>query len=238
MRNNSIFAFLALVILSSCNIFGGKRINGNGNVVTETHDLTGFTEISVGGAIDLYISQGSSYSIKVVTDENLHEFVSIRKDGDELEIRPEHNMNLNGSSGIKVYVTCPTIHKLGASGASDIVAETALQGGELSIDLSGASSAKVELDYTDVDLELSGASSAELRGNAKRIAIEGSGASEVKAMDLTTADADVDISGASNVSIFVTESLKAEASGASEIVHSGGARVNSNTSGASSVRAK
>lgn len=238
MRNNSIFALIALALLSSCNLIGGERVNGNGNIVTETSDLSGFSGVSVGGAIDLYVSQGNSYSVKVVADENLQQFLRITKDGDVLNIRPENNMNLRSSSGIKVYITSPTINKLGASGASNIIAETALQGNELYIDLSGASTAKVDLDYSGVEMDLSGASTAELRGKSKSIDIEGSGSSHVNAMDHTTAEANVDISGASSVNIFVTEKLDAEASGASEVVHSGGARVNSNTSGASSVRSK
>jgi len=226
------------ILLSSCNFIGGERVSGNGNVVTETRDVSDFSAVRVSSAIDLYVSQGDDYSVKVVTDENLQPFVVVAREGKVLNIGPDRNMNLSGSAGIKVYVSAPLYEMLGASGASHIVAQTALKGQGLKLDISGASTARAELDYTDIKITASGASSAEVTGQTATLDVECSGSSDFKGAGLTAVDARVDISGASGAYVFVDRSLDAEASGASEVVYDGGPKVNSRSSGASSVRAK
>jgi predicted porin len=69
--------------------------------------------------------------------------------------------------------------------------------------------------------------------------VEVSGASKIDAESLKSKTATVDASGASKVTLFVTERLNSDASGASKIEYSGNpANVEKKTSGASSVRQK
>ena len=67
--------FLSIVIflsLQSCIIDGWDQgISGNGNVLEETRDISGFTGVKVSSGIDVYLSQGSSFEVKVEADENL-----------------------------------------------------------------------------------------------------------------------------------------------------------------------
>ena len=69
--------------------------------------------------------------------------------------------------------------------------------------------------------------------------IEASGASKINAENLKVANADVDISGATSVTVNATEEVKAEASGASKINYVGEPKnVIKDVSGASKVSQK
>jgi len=78
---------LMVIITSSCQYMLGKRIRGNGNIKTATHSMSGFKDIEVAGAIDLYVSQGEIVPVKVETDENLLPYIEVFLEGNKLVVR-------------------------------------------------------------------------------------------------------------------------------------------------------
>jgi len=72
---------VAIVILSSCHYFGGKRIVGNGKIVTRDHTVGQFQRVEISGAMDVYIKQDSTQQpVKVVTDENPQDLIEIKEE--------------------------------------------------------------------------------------------------------------------------------------------------------------
>lgn len=237
MKRILVIATLSLVFLSSCNFFGGRRVSGDGNVTTQTRTATGFTAVDVSGAIDIYLTQDPAYGVKVEADDNLQELIEVYTSNGILRIKPKDNFNLDPSRDIKVYVSAPAFKDLRASGACKVNTQTRLTSEDkMSIDLTGACDADLDVKSPELRVELSGASNAKLKGETKNLHIEGSGAMHVKAFELMAETADIDISGASNAEVFASQKIDASGSGASEIRYKGNATINSNTSGASSVK--
>lgn len=228
--------YLCLVFgITSCNFFG-EQIHGNGNIKSENRSVENFTGVEVGGSIDLYLTQGSAYSLRIETDENLMEHIEIRRDGSILEIRPRDHANLQPTSKVKVYVSAPAFRYIGASGASDIYSQSKLVSNEpMDLHASGASNITLELNAPRVETDLSGASSIHATGETKDFVVDGSGASTVRGYGLLAENVDVEMSGASNAEVSASVSLNAGLSGASHVKYKGNASVNSNTSGASGV---
>ena len=80
MKRSFLFSFFAVLIFSSCHYLGGKRVRGNGNIVTRDHTVGQFQRLEVSGAMQVYIKQDSSQQpVKVETDENLQDLVEIRE---------------------------------------------------------------------------------------------------------------------------------------------------------------
>lgn len=238
MKRSLLFSLFAIVILSSCHYFGGRRINGNGNIVTRDHTVGPFQRVEVSGAMDVYVKQDSTQQpVKVETDENLQELVEIREDNGVLYISPVDRYNLDPSKQLKVYVTAPLFKGFGVSGASRIYSENKLTSGEtMDIDLSGASEIKLDLKAPRVNSEISGASSAVLTGETKDFNASGSGASHYKCFDLMTENTTVDISGACSADVFASVKLDVQASGASDVKYRGAAAITRDLSGASGVK--
>jgi hypothetical protein len=237
MKRIFLFSFFGILIFSSCRFIGGKRIHGNGNVVTQDRSAGKFNSVDISGAIDVYLKQDSAHqAIKVETDENLQELVEIHEENGVLYISPRDNYNLDPSKAIKVFVTAPHFRALSVSGASHIYGENKVSSSEtLDIDLSGASEIKLDMKAPRINAEVTGASSVILTGETRDFSIEGSGASDIKCFDLMTENTTLDVSGASSAEVNASVKLDVHASGASGIKYKGTPSVTQDVSGASSV---
>lgn len=237
MKRVIILSVVLIAGLNSCNYFGGKRIRGNGNVISQQREHSGFTAVDVSSAIHLYVKQDSVFSVKVETDENLQEYVRIGTDDGTLYIREEDNTNLDATGKINVYVSAPAFQHLEASGASEIHGENMLTSDKtITLLVTGASGAELHLKAPAVSGEMTGASKLRLSGQTKDLSIEGTGASHARCFDLLSENATVDLSGASDAEIFASVKLDADASGASGVKYKGEPAVTQRVSGAASVR--
>jgi hypothetical protein len=239
MKKIAFCSLILLVFASSCREIAGPRVRGSGNIITENKNETGFSGIDVAGAIDVYIKQDSTTSIKVEADDNIMEYVQVHTHGSTLEISTENNIRLKPSQKIKVYVTNPEFKEFQVSGASSVRSENEITSPVgFNIDLSGASEGRLELNAPKVSVNSTGASQANLRGKTKDFVGDASGASEIHCFDLLSENAEVDVSGASSIEVFASVKLAGQASGASSVNYKGNAQVSVDKSGASSVNKK
>jgi len=238
MKRSFLFSILSVIVLSSCHYFGGKHVDGNGNIVTRDHTVGPFQRVEVGGAMHVYVKQDSSQGpVKVETDENLQDLIEIRETNGVLYISPVNNYNLDPSKELKVYVTTTQFRGLGVSGASHLHSENKLTSSEtMDIDLSGASEIKLDIKAPRINSEISGASTVVLTGETKDFNASGSGASNYKCFDLMTENTTVDISGACNADVFASVKLDVQASGASGVKYRGAAALTQDLSGASGIK--
>jgi hypothetical protein len=227
-------AFVA--IFSSCRIMGGKKVRGNGNVISQTRQVGSFTNLDVSGAVTVRLKQEAATSVRVDTDENLMEYLEIKVDGNTLVIQPRNGYNLDPSKDLIVYVSASRFNDIDVSGASKVTSEAAITGDEMNIHASGASEILMQVKLSKFTSELSGASTLKLTGDVARFETQSSGASKILCFDLKTEEAKLDISGASNAEISADKELNIEASGASTVEYRGNANINQKSSGASNVK--
>ena len=225
------------VIISSCNLVGGERIRGNGNMKTETRNISPFDGVSLSGNTDLYVKQDSVFSVRVEADENLMEYIITELDGSTLKIRSKDGANLKSSRSIKVYVSAPSFNYFKATEACDIFSENKItSSAAIAIDISGASDVKMELMAPKVEADLSGAGSLTLSGQTKDFKVDGSGSSDINCFDLQTENSVLELSGAGNADVFASVKLDVRVSGAADIKYKGNATVTQKISGAGSVK--
>lgn len=237
MRRHFIFTFLIIATLSSCHFAGGKRVRGNGTVVTENREAGTFDGVYISGNADLYVKQDSVFSIKVEADENLQEYIVTEVSDGILKIRSRDGVNLRPSRSIKVFVSGPSLDEFKASGACDIIGENKITNIErISIRLSGSSDVRMELMSPEVEAELSGAGSITLWGQTKNFTVDGSGSTDIKCFDLQAENTDVEISGAGDAEVFASVQLDVRVSGAGDVKYKGNATVSKQISGAGSVK--
>ncbi len=85
-------------------------------------------------------------------------------------------------------------------------------------------------------LELNGASSAKIAGKTRSLTLEMSGASSCDAQKMNARKVAVEASGASHAELGAPDELDATASGASSVVYGGSPEVSQNVSGASTIK--
>lgn len=237
MKRIFLFLISAMLLLTSCSNFMGKRVRGNGKMGSEARTASSFNGVKVSGAIDLYVSTDSTVSIKVDGDENLLNYVIIENDGDMLRIRTKSGINLRPTRGIRVYISAPSYSRLEASGACDIFTENKIiSKGTLNVDLSGASDAKLDVNAPGVNVDVSGAGSVTLKGETRDFSVDGSGSTDIKCFELLAENTRVDISGAGNAEVFASVKLDVDVSGAADVKYKGNATVSQRVTGAGSVK--
>jgi hypothetical protein len=237
MKRLFLLAFAITVLFTSCGNLFGKRVRGDGHITTESRSVTGYNSIDVSGAIDVYVKQDSTQSIKIETDQNLMPYIIVREEGGILKIYPKDNSNLKPTGSIKVYVSGSNFRRFEASGACDYYSQNKITNAEsIAIDMSGSSDANLELNAPKVTAEVTGAGKLILKGETKDLKLDGTGSSDFKCFDMQAENVDVDITGASNAEVFASIKLNISATGSSDVVYKGNASVSQKVTGAGSVK--
>lgn len=233
----TLFSFLLIVTaFSSCRMFGGQRIKGNGNVTTQSISVGDFEKVDASGAVTVQVRQDAAPSVRVQTDENLQQYMDIGISGGTLNIKTKSGYNLDPSKELVVYVSAPQLKDLSVTGASKLLGEGTFTGKDLRLSATGASEIDMNIEVSKLKTELSGASTLRLKGKAESVSTEASGASKILCGDLNTDETQLDLSGASNARVNANKKLVIDASGASDVEYSGNADVNQKSTGASSVK--
>lgn len=236
MKKLALFSLMILVFASGCREIAGRRVRGSGHITTDSRHVSDFRNVEVGGAIDVYLKQDSTTSVKIETDDNLLEYIEVYTEGSTLRIHTNRGVNLRPSDKIKVYVSNRSFSELEAGGACNFYSENQLTSNEtIRVNLSGASDGRLELDAPRISVEISGASHISLRGKTRDLEAGATGASEIKGFDLLSENADVQLSGASGAEIYASVKIEGSVSGASSVRYKGNATTSISSSGASGV---
>ncbi len=223
-----------------------------------------FTAIKVSSAIDLYLTQSNACQVAVsASKEEYRDKIITEVDGGTLIIKIDNhdgwfNWKNWGDQKAKAYVSVKDLDALTASGASNVRLVNKIESpklkiklsgasdlkgdilaGNISVEVSGASDYKGQLEAKNLVIDGSGASKVELNGKVDDLSVEVSGASDAKLYNLIAKGAIVHASGASNANVNVSQLLKVQASGASNINYKGDASIKEmSNSGASNIRHK
>lgn len=237
MKRLLLLLFLPAMVFTSCRGIFGKRINGDGNLKTETRTAGQFNEVEVSGSIDLYVKQDSTRSIKIEADQNLMEYIEVFTEGDKLVVRSRNGFNLRPSQDIKVHVSSPVFKKFATSGACDIYSENQIVSSEaIEVEMTGSCDGKLDLKTPKVITDLSGACNIEIKGETKDFTADGSGSTGFKCFGLMAENVSVDISGAGDAEVYASVKLNVDVSGAAGVKYKGNASVSQKVTGAGSVK--
>lgn len=101
------FLYLLLLLIASCGI-SEDCFKGNGNQITKTYPLEGFTKIKVYSGVGLVVKEGINYEVKINTSDNIIDDIDVRLNGDMLVIKDNSTCNIARDYGeTKVVVTIP-----------------------------------------------------------------------------------------------------------------------------------
>ncbi len=204
---------------------------------TRSFSDTGFSKLSMGSAFNVNVKQGSTYNIKVTgRNEDINDLQTTLK-GNEFYLGYKNNTGGGNRKSVNVDITMPSLDGVDFSGASKVVIANFINVKKMDIKIAGASQVTMRFTTQKVNFELSGASSLTLDGSCDILNGELSGASSFKGKTFSCKEVNIDASGASRATVFAINKLHVEASGASSIRYSGGAKdIHSSTSGASAVK--
>jgi hypothetical protein len=215
----SAFFFACLVVsMAACGLQNsdGKKIAGK--YASEPRNEFGFREIKAGNAVILIITVQEEFAITVEGDERLLKDVKTEVEGETLIISTKGN-KISPTNKIRLKISMPEL---------------------LNLELWGASEATVTKAKSDsLKIQAGGTSVVKIDGETKSLAAMANGASKIDAEDLKTENAGVKTAGTSEITVFASNELNAEAFGASTVYYLGEPKsLKQNIVGTSEIRKK
>jgi len=228
---------VAALCVAGCQV---TVVNGSGNVVTETRDVSGFTAVSIGCLGDAVLIQGSEEKVVVETDDNImaHVVTEVRDGVLHLEVDRElGNANLKLTKGLKYTVYFKTLERVAVAGEGEVACES-LVTDELEVAVSGAGTISFgKLAARALAIAVSGAGDIAVAGEVETQSIAISGAGSYAAGDLRSEAAVIAISGTGDARVWATGTLDAQISGTGSVSYYGEPKVTQSISGVGSINA-
>lgn len=211
---------LILFFLNSCTYSGANVEKGDGNVVSNSHQVGFFNSIELYGAYQVTLTQGEQASVVVETDNNLQELVTVSVDNETLHVSSQRDKALRPTR-MDLLIVYPALEKLAVSGASKISATGPLVMERLHLDMSGATDLQFDLHVQTLITQVAGAGNIHFGGTALEHRIDLSGASNLSAEDLITESTTITLSGAGSANIHASQAMTAKLSGIGRITYHG-----------------
>jgi hypothetical protein len=203
---------------------------GNGNMSTEERSLDRFSEIEIKGKFQVELQRGRKEGVRIITDENLHQYIETRVSRDRLEI--ETSQNISSKEAIRLIIIYDDLELLRLSGACALSSEDLVDVRSLRIDVEGAGVVELEVDTRTLELDLSGAGLVELEGRVRKMYVDLGGAGSLNAYDLVAEEAEIDLSGIGTAQVNVRDRLSGVVTGVGSIKYKGNPEtVNTNVTG-------
>jgi hypothetical protein len=209
---------------------GLECINCNDSTSKTFSNLRDFDQVEISGKFDLRIQQGHTYSVEMNGPEQVKKLYSIRRTGETLVIDFERqrddekweNWDVRGLSldAMEIIITMPALEKLEAMGLGTVKFDD-INGHNLEIDARGPVKIRGDLNVEELTIRLNGKSEADLSGNVGNMNARVEFASRLRAYELETRDAFVEVQGASSAKVNVRGRLEMDEGIASDIDYRG-----------------
>ena len=216
---------LMVLLLSSCTV-GSRR------VVTDIIEVSNFDRIDFSTIGELTITQGDRESLTIEAESNVMSRITTSVRGGTLYIEMKSGIwNVVPTKPIKYDLTVKELTTLDLSGLGNVYAG-AIDTDRLDLDVSGAGKVVIRSLTADMlKVDHTGLGKCELSGQVRRQEVVLTGASEYDAADLESEKAEVVLTGLGKATVWATEILDIELTGAGSVSYYGNPRVTQNVTG-------
>lgn len=205
----------------------------------EERKVSGFTEISISIAADVYLSQGDEEKLVLEGDEDALEKIETEVKGNTLRIKHEGTFHSGNIKKVKVYLTARDIEEISIAGSADLQAQTKISSENIELNVSGSGKIEIkELETDQIDASISGSGKINLAGtktvSSLDLSISGSG--DLDAEKLEVQEAEITVSGSGSATVYVTEDLEVDISGSGRVYYKGSPVIDADISGSGKVK--
>jgi hypothetical protein len=195
------------------------RVTGSGNIISRDFNFVDFTKVRISYGFTAEVKASSTYSIEVTADDNLFDYIYVKKDGDTISIGMK-----SGSyeqSHRQVTIMMPILRGVELSDGGRTSISGFDSSNDLSIKLSDGTNLSGSLKAGNVDINLTDGSEVELGGSAKDIKIVSHDGSRADLENFTVINTDLNIGDGGTLIINLTGTLNADLSAGSHVTYIG-----------------
>lgn len=218
--------FTLSILFTSCK--KNEDVTPSNDVTTVNKSISGYSQLNVSEPFKVYVTfSDTEEKIQIEANSNLQQYITCEKQNNQLVIYLDDNVDITGTSTLNVYITTKQLDTFYAAGATTIQLQNELNGGNVTVDLTGACTLSGTMNIDKLNSTLSGASNLNLLGTSNSIELDATGASNMTDFGFETNNLDCDLEGGCNVSVTVEQTLSVQANGASNVYYKGNGVVSS-----------
>ncbi|MFK7979520.1 MAG: head GIN domain-containing protein [Saprospiraceae bacterium] len=202
-------------------------------ITTETKNITGFDKIEVGEDFEVFIKfSDKAESVKIEANENLHDYIIVKKEGNTLKIDTKsyntgnyRSKKRGAQERLVAYVTAKNLTAI--EGEEDVVFELddKLVANTLNIKLDEDCTLRGVIEVQNLMVDLDEDSVLDIEGTAHKMELEANEDSMVKNYDFVVHDLTVRLREDSEARLTVNGTVDLRASGDSQFYYKGNGKV-------------
>lgn len=235
MKQSFLFV-VAICFLSSCNIIGGERVDGNGNLASENRHAGDFKNVSGAGPVDIVLNQSPNTDVQVSGDENLLQYITTETDGSTLKIKVKPGYDLEPKKHLQVRISAPGFKEISSAGSGNVMSENTLTSSDkMEFRLSGSGNMNIKVDAPSLESHTTGSGDITFSGKAESADISVAGSGNIHSFGLITQATEISITGSGDAEVYATRQLNVKVVGSGDVKYKGGASVDSHITGSGSA---
>jgi hypothetical protein len=218
----------------------GERVQGSGEIVSETRTPGSFEAISMSGHFKVLVRQSGNEAIELRADKNVLPLIETRivdgSKGRVLEVGIKRGYSVRGTSTPTLTIDVKTLRALTLAGAGDVKIE-ALKSDQFDASVAGSGDmVLMGLEVPRVGIKVSGSGDVQASGRADTLAISVAGSGDVKAADLQADEVKVSVAGSGDAQVHALKQLKVSVAGSGDVRYRGSPNVDSSVAGSGTVK--
>ncbi|MDR5592009.1 head GIN domain-containing protein [Christiangramia sp. SM2212] len=222
MKKSLLFLAVTLVFMTTaCAQWGGKKVRGNGDMVTKTRSVGSYDGVQLVGSMNVELISGSEGSLEVKAESNLQEYIETEVKNGKLKISTKEGYNLQPKDDILITVPVESIELVSVTGSGDIWTKDKLESSNMKVQVTGSGDLMLDLEVRDLKGMVTGSGDIKLRGRSQNFDCTVTGSGDFEAYDLQAENVEARVSGSGDIMVYASKSLKASVSGSGDIVYKG-----------------
>jgi len=233
--------FLLTAAISAINVSAfaqpQQAISDTTYTITD-RQLSGFSSLRIQGPFDIYVTQGTTESVRMDAPVYILPRMVTEVNGTVLDI---HNRHDNWSQGPKswysdkswwhthkriiIYVTAKSLNGISISGSGHIFFSGGIAANNFKVRVRGSGQMQGIIDVKTLRGKISGSSNIKLSGKAENSTVKISGSGHFSAGDLVTLNSAVRVSGSGHADINANEKVEAVVHGSAYVGYTGTAKL-------------
>jgi hypothetical protein len=206
---------LAALMVAACT----NVVQGSGNIVSESRDVSDFDKIELTGSGEVVITQDGSEGLTVTTDDNVMDYVSTEVRDGTLFLNVGNNATLVNITELLFEVSVDDLTGVSLDGSGHITGED-ISTPRLEVGIDGSGEIILTGEASDVELYLGGSGTvdaSDLASDTATALVEGSGSIDVWARDTL----DIDVDGSGNVNYYGSAAVDFNVNGSGRVTDRG-----------------
>ncbi len=241
-RNNFTITLLSLslgliLFVTSCHINDDDGIfnceKGSGDIILQEIQVADFTGINAEISATIFLYAGAEQLVEVEGQENIIELLELDVQDGIWDI--EFDQCVRRHEELIFHITVPYLNYLKTSSSASMNSEDDIITDELYLEVCGSGDMNLDVFANHIDGKISGSGKVSLSGETEELKFKISGSGDLRAFDLTSIFADVNISGSGDMELTALEELFVKISGSGDVYYKGFPIIEIEVTGSGSV---